>query len=118
MLLTLVDAETATQVEQAILAAWRETHGTETGRATSLWGVDAVVVLIEQAFAPGELALGRQVGQRALLERYERSLIGHMLEHQADRLAQTLGRAVASTGLSLNLDEGWLVCLFRLAPPA
>lgn len=110
----LWDEDVLTAVAANVLAAWQCNHGTDHGRAHTLGGPEEVVVVIEDAFSQGELALAVQHPNGQLFDRYVRRLLEHVCAEQRERLASMTGRPVVSTGVSADPVAGWAICFFKL----
>lgn len=103
-----------TAVAADVLSAWQRNHGTENGQAHTIVGPDEVVVVIEDAFSRGELALAAQQPGAPLFDRYVRQLLEHVCTEQRARLALAARRPVISTGVSTDPTAGWAICFFKL----
>ena len=104
-----------TTVCKDILAAWRQAHGTSDGNAHAMVGPEGIVVFIEEAFCKAELRLAAQQQGEQLLNRYIHSLLTEMCREQVQQVETAVQRQVISTGVSTDLEAGWVMCVFKLA---
>ncbi|MCA9975786.1 MAG: hypothetical protein KC413_08545 [Anaerolineales bacterium] len=111
--LVLAD-DVLTAVAADVLSAWQRNHGTENGRAHTVVGPEEIVVVIEDAFSRGELALAAQQPDDPLFARYVQQLLQHVCTEQRARLAVATGRPVVSTGVTTDPAAGWAICFFKL----
>lgn len=98
------------------LRAWQRAHGTETGSAHAMVGPQGIVIFIENAFSRAELTVAHQ-GQGSsteLLQRYVRSLLDHICLEERQRVETAVSRPILSTGVSMDPEAGWVMCVFRV----
>lgn len=101
---------------QEFLLAWQRAHGTSTGSAHGMVGPEGVVVFIENAFSRAEINMAHQKegSSNDLLQRYVRSLLEHVCVEQRAAVETAVSRPVISTGVSMDPEAGWVMCVFRL----
>lgn len=110
----MMEMEKMSTIAQDLLAAWQQAHGTRHGKAHSMAGPEGVVIFIEDAFSQAELKLTEQQSGCELLRRYAKGLLEQVCREQATHIAAVSGRSVIATGVSIDPQEGWLICFFRL----
>lgn len=96
-----------------VLDAWQNSHGTTNGEAYTMVGPQGLVVFIEDAFSRAELKLAEQREGSHLLNRYVRGLLQHVCREQVSRLERVTGRDIVGSGVSADLQAGWVMCFFR-----
>lgn len=103
---------------QELADQWGRVHGGPSCQANALVGRDSFAVLMENAFTQAEIILAEQPSGRRLLERYVEQLFAQACGSMVERFEASTGRKVASTGVNLNLEAGWIMFLFKLEGPA
>lgn len=109
------DESRMTALAQDVWKEWSSAHGAVTGEANALIGPACFAVQIEGAFTRAEKLLAEQNNGRALLTEYLESLGREVSARLARRVEETLGRRVSSISTAVNLDAGWVICVFELA---
>jgi uncharacterized protein YbcI len=115
MTFILPKEEIQVDFQQQILHAWHEAHGIDNGRVHLSWGEDRVVVIIENALFKGEQLLVQSEQGNAVFEQYVNELLAYIVEEQRSTLSRLLEREITDASFSANVQEHWVMIVFRLA---
>lgn len=114
MSIVLPNDSVQSSFEARVLNAWYEAHGEDSGRISTSWGEDRVVVMIEEVWFKGELLLLKDEDTTTALENYGRELLGYIVDNQARQLSKLLNREIISTSINVNAQERWVMFIFWL----
>jgi uncharacterized protein YbcI len=115
MTIILPKEEIQVDLEKHILRAWHEVHGVDNSRVHLSWGEDRVVVILENALFKGEQLLVQSEQGNAVFEQYVNELLAYVVEAQRTTLSRLLEREIIDASYSANIQEYWVMMVFRLA---
>jgi membrane protein DedA with SNARE-associated domain len=103
-----------TSLAEAILDAWRLSHGPDNASFTITTTPDRLTLRIEPAFTPAELQLAQDHQGNDLVRRYVARLFDSACAEQTASFEVSSGRAIISREVSVNPQAGWVSCIFNL----